>query len=63
LQAFAGPSPTATKDGGTSLASDIYLGSGTVIRIDYSQPQVRLDLWGGTSGTFAGLDRFSRIVD
>jgi len=46
-----------------NLATYTYLCLGTVIRIDYSQPQVRLDLWGGTSGTFAGLDQFNRIVD
>lgn len=53
----------AIKDGATSLAAYTYLGSGMVIRIDYPQPQVRLDLWGGTSGTFAGLDHFNRIKD
>jgi len=34
-----------------------------IIRIDYPQPAARLDLWGGTSGVFNGLDRFNRIVD
>ncbi|QOV87556.1 RHS repeat-associated core domain-containing protein [Humisphaera borealis] len=34
-----------------------------IIRIDYPQPDARLDLWGGVSGTFAGLDRFNRIID
>jgi len=34
-----------------------------IIRIDYPQPSVRLDLWGGTSGTFDGIDRFGRTVD
>ena len=34
-----------------------------IIRIDYPQPSVRLDLWGGTSGTFDGIDRFGRIID
>lgn len=45
---------SAIKDGATSLAAYTYLGSGTVIRIDYTEPDVMLDLWGGTSGTFAG---------
>ncbi len=27
------------------------------------QPQVRLDLWGGTSGTYGGLDNFGRVTD
>jgi len=34
-----------------------------IIRIDYPQVAVRLDLWGGTSGTFAGLDQFNRVID
>jgi hypothetical protein len=34
-----------------------------VVRITYPQPSVWLDLWGGTSGTFTGIDLFSRIVD
>src|SRR5207248_6269488 len=50
-------------DGTTTLANYTYLGASTVVRIDYPQPQVRLDLWGGTTGTFAGLDNFGRIID
>jgi hypothetical protein len=34
-----------------------------IIRIDYAEPSVRLDLFGGTSGTFAGTDRFGRVID
>ncbi len=45
------------------LATYAYLGIGTVVRITYSQPEVWLDLWGGTSGTFNGLDLFGRVVD
>jgi len=48
---------------GTTLASYTYLGLGTVVREDYEEPDVRLDLWGGTSGTFQGFDRFGRVVD
>ena len=33
------------------------------VRISYAQPGVMLDLWGGTSGTFSGLDLFNRITD
>lgn len=51
------------KDGSTGLVSYTYLGAGVVVRIDYAEPQVRLDLWGGTTGTFAGLDRFGRVID
>jgi RHS repeat-associated protein len=47
----------------TNLASYAYLGSGTVVRITYPQPSVWLDLWGGTSGTFNGLDQFNRVTD
>jgi hypothetical protein len=34
-----------------------------MIQIEYSQPGVTLGLWGGTGGTFNGLDVFNRIVD
>jgi RHS repeat-associated protein len=46
-----------------TLAEYIYLGDGTVIRIEYPEPSVWLDLWGDTSGTFNGLDQFNRVVD
>src|SRR5271154_4774751 len=39
------------------------LGGRMIIRIDYPQPSARLDLWGGTSGVFNGLDLFNRVVD
>ena len=51
------------KDGTTTLAAYTYIGSGTVVRIDFTEPTVMLDLWGGTSGTFAGIDRFGRVID
>jgi len=56
---------TSIQDNSTSvnLATYTYLGLNTVIRVDYSQPQVRLDLWGGTSGTFNGLDLFNNVID
>jgi len=54
---------SALKDGGTSLAAYTYLGGGTVVRIDYAQPGVRLDLWGGTTTVFAGFDAFGRVID
>jgi hypothetical protein len=50
------------KDGATTLAGYTYLGSGTVVRLGYPQPQVRLDLWGGGSG-YAGMDDFGRNKD
>jgi RHS repeat-associated protein len=52
-----------TTSGTNNLSSYAYLGSSMVVRITYPQPSVWLDLWGGTSGTFDGLDLFSRIVD
>jgi hypothetical protein len=51
------------KESATTYAGYSYLGTGTIVRIDYPAPQVRLDLWGGTSGSFAGLDRFGRTID
>jgi len=53
----------AIKDGFTTLAAYSHLGMGTVVRVDYTEPQVRLDLWGGTAGSYTGLDRFNRVVD
>jgi RHS repeat-associated protein len=34
-----------------------------IIRIDYQEPDVMLDLWGGTTGSFDGLDLFNRVKD
>jgi RHS repeat-associated protein len=34
-----------------------------IIRIDYQEADVMLDLWGGTSGTFDGIDLFNRVID
>jgi RHS repeat-associated protein len=54
---------TSISDTIATLAEYTYLGAGTVVRITYAQPSVWLDLWGGTSGTFNGLDQFNRIID
>jgi len=48
---------------GAALAQYTYLGRGTVVIQDYPQPDVKLDLFGGTSGSYTGIDRFGRIVD
>ena len=48
---------------GATLAQYTYLGLGTVVVEDYAEPQVKLDLWGGTSGAYQGFDPFGRIVD
>jgi RHS repeat-associated protein len=53
----------AIKDGSTSLAAYTCLGAGAVVRIDYTEPDVMLDLWGGTSGQFDGFDRYGRVID
>jgi len=54
---------TSISDTGVTLASYTYLGQSSVVRIQYPQPGVWLDLWGGTSGTFNGLDQFNRVID
>ena len=51
------------KEGTTTLVVYTHLGLSTVVRLDYPQPQMRLDLWGEVSGTYAGLDRFNRVID
>jgi RHS repeat-associated protein len=52
-----------TTSGTTTLAQYVYLGASMVIRISYPEPSVWLDLWGGTSGVFNGVDQFNRIID
>jgi len=47
---------------GSTLASYEYLGAGTVVEIDYEEPDVRLDLI-GSGNSYSGFDRFMRIVD
>jgi RHS repeat-associated protein len=53
----------AIQSDGADIAQYDYLALGTVVRITYPEPGVWLDLWGGTSGTFNGLDQFNRIID
>ncbi|MFN8710617.1 MAG: RHS repeat-associated core domain-containing protein, partial [Planctomyces sp.] len=48
---------------GTILAEYSHTGSGTTMITDYQQPDLKLDLFGGTTGTYAGLDRFGRSID
>jgi len=45
----------------TTLAGYAYLGLGSVVEVDYTQPNVQYDLIGSTP--YAGLDRFNRIID
>ena len=46
----------------TLLAEYTYLGAGTMVVENYVQPQVKLDYFGGTSGTYAGFDNLGRVV-
>ena len=32
-----------------------------ILRIDYQEPDVMLDLWAGTTATFSGIDRFGDL--
>ena len=46
---------------GSTLASYSYLGLGTIVIEDYEQPDVRLEYF--FSSSYAGFDRFGRVVD
>ena len=48
---------------GSSFADYTYLGGGTIVVEDYIQPDVKLNYDSGTAGTYAGFDRFGRVVD
>ncbi|MEO8495591.1 MAG: RHS repeat-associated core domain-containing protein, partial [Planctomycetota bacterium] len=50
-------------DGATTLVDYNYLGLGAPVQVSYPQPDVTMDLWDETTGTYAGLDRFGRIID
>lgn len=52
-----------TNGAGTILVAYSRTGSGDPVITDYQQPDLKLDLFGGTTGTYAGLDRFGRDVD
>jgi hypothetical protein len=34
-----------------------------IVAEEYPHPGVKLDYYGGTAGTYAGFDRFGRVVD
>ncbi|MEZ6088433.1 MAG: hypothetical protein R3C05_10480 [Pirellulaceae bacterium] len=53
----------AIAEGATDLAQYRYLGGGSIVQVDYTQPDVTMDLWGGTVGTYTGLDRFGRTIN
>jgi hypothetical protein len=48
---------------GITLAQYTWIGLRTMVIEDFQQPQVKLDYFGGTSGTYAGFDAFDRVVD
>ncbi|MEZ6049211.1 MAG: RHS repeat-associated core domain-containing protein [Planctomycetaceae bacterium] len=52
-----------TNSSGTELVEYEYLGNGQVVTLDLYEPDVELDYFQGTSGTYAGLDRFGRAKD
>ena len=43
------------------LSAYSYNGVGRLVVEDFTQPEVRLDYYGGAAGTYAGLDRLGRI--
>ncbi|MDK1032766.1 MAG: hypothetical protein QGD94_12215, partial [Planctomycetia bacterium] len=45
-----------------TLASYKYNGAGRLVVEDFEQPDVRLDYWGQSADTYAGFDRFGRII-
>ncbi|MCA9076880.1 MAG: hypothetical protein KDA93_17775 [Planctomycetaceae bacterium] len=48
---------------GTRLVDYDRTGSGMAVITDYTVPDIKLDLFQGTSGTYAGRDRFGRTID
>ncbi len=48
---------------GNTISSYAYIGRSMIVIEDYEEPDVRLDYHGGTSGMYAGFDRFDRVVD
>jgi len=48
---------------GSSVSEYMYLGPGTIVVEDYTQPDVKLNYDSGTAGEYAGFDSFARVVD
>ncbi|MEM9020507.1 MAG: hypothetical protein AAGC44_08075, partial [Planctomycetota bacterium] len=53
----------AVRDGSTNVVEYKYLGGGRIVVADYTEPDLKLDLWGDTPGSYTGLDNFGRVVD
>jgi YD repeat-containing protein len=47
---------------GDSVVEYSYLGAGRIVIKDYPTPDLKLDYFGDTPGTYAGLDRFGRVI-
>ncbi|MEM9109413.1 MAG: hypothetical protein AAGC72_05265, partial [Planctomycetota bacterium] len=60
---LADDSTTTPGTPGDSITAYSYLGSGRVAIKDLPTPEIKLDYFGGTPGTYAGLDKFNRITD
>lgn len=52
-----------TSSSGSYLTEYSYSGTSRLATMYYSQPDVQLDLFQGTSGTYKGYDRFGRTID
>ena len=63
LDAIKADNPGVPGTPGDTLVAYTYLGLGTVVVEDFVEAQVKLDYWGGTSGTYQGFDRFGRVTD
>jgi hypothetical protein len=62
LSAIAANTTRGANDGNV-LAGYEYNGAAMFVAENYPQPGVKLDLYGGTSGTYGGFDRFGRIAE
>ncbi|WP_428940595.1 RHS repeat-associated core domain-containing protein [Fontivita pretiosa] len=62
ITAIASASTRGTSDANV-LAGYYYNGSGRVVIKDLAEADVKLDYFQDTAGTYAGFDRFGRIID
>ena len=50
-------------DEGAPFAQYSYNGIGRLVVVDYPEPDLKLDYYQSTPGSYAGFDRFGRVVD
>jgi RHS repeat-associated protein len=62
ISAIANASTRGTDDANVIVGYE-YAGLGAVVRKDYPEPDIRLDYWGDTNGTYDGFDRFGRTAE